>query len=159
MTPLVTPVATRRPRWHELTVTRVERLTDTAVAVSFAVPDELAAEYAFEPGQHLTLRHRIDGQDVRRSYSICLSRADALRRKEIRVGSAVVPGGAMSTWLNEQVAPGDRIEVLPPLARSPARRARTGPVTTSRSRPGRGSPRSSHCSPVPWRTNRTRGPR
>ena len=115
MTPLVTPAATRRPRWHELTVTRVERLTDAAVAVSFAVPDELAAEYAFQPGQHLTLRHRIGGQDVRRSYSICLSRADALRRREIRVGSAVVPGGAMSTWLNQEVAPGDRIEVLPPL--------------------------------------------
>ena len=50
-----------RARFHHLTVSAVERLTDDAVAVSFAVPDELAQEYAFEPGQHLTLRATING--------------------------------------------------------------------------------------------------
>ena len=104
-----------RARFHHLTVSAVERLTDDAVAVSFAVPDELAQEYAFEPGQHLTLRATINGEDARRSYSICLSRAEALRRKELRVAAARVGGGAMSGWLNDSVKVGDEIEVMTPL--------------------------------------------
>lgn len=112
---LISKPTRSRPRFHALTVSNVQQLTDEAVAVSFAVPDELAGIFAFEPGQHLTLRATIDGEDVRRSYSICLSRSEALRRKEVRVGSARVPGGAMSSWLNEKVKPGDEIEVMSPL--------------------------------------------
>ncbi|NHN55931.1 phenylacetate-CoA oxygenase/reductase subunit PaaK [Calidifontibacter sp. DB0510] len=112
---LSTPPTRHRPRFHELEVTAVDRLTPGAVAISFAVPDELAQEFAFEPGQHLTLRATVDGQDVRRSYSICRSRSEALRRKEIRIASAEVPGGVMSTWLNREVQPGDRIQVMSPL--------------------------------------------
>src|SRR6478672_7172982 len=104
-----------RARFHHLTVSAVERLTDDAVAVSFAVPDELAQDYAFEPGQHLTLRATINGEDARRSYSICLSRAEALRRKELRVAAARGGGGAMSGWLNDSVKVGDEIEVMTPL--------------------------------------------
>jgi len=115
MTSLVTRPARHRARFHPLTVTRVERLTDDAVAVSFAVPDALADEYVFEPGQHLTLRATVDGQDVRRSYSICLSRPEALRRKELRVAAARVGGGLMSAWLNDSVVAGDQIEVMTPL--------------------------------------------
>ncbi|KNX36770.1 1,2-phenylacetyl-CoA epoxidase subunit PaaE [Luteipulveratus halotolerans] len=109
------PARRSRPRFHSLTVSGVQQLTPGAVAVSFAVPDELADVFAFEPGQHLTLRATIDGEDVRRSYSICLSRSESLRRKEVRVGSAIVAGGAMSTWLNEKVDVGDEIEVMSPL--------------------------------------------
>ncbi|TWE13370.1 2Fe-2S iron-sulfur cluster-binding protein [Rudaeicoccus suwonensis] len=109
------PVRTRRPAFHPLTVSSVDRLTSTSVAVTFAVPSELSEQFAFEPGQHLTLRATIDGDDVRRSYSICMSRPEALRRKEIRVGSAVVDGGRMSTWLNNEVAVGDVIQVMSPL--------------------------------------------
>lgn len=107
--------ARHRARFHELVVARVERLTDGAVAVSFTVPDELATEFAFEPGQHLTLRATIDGEDVRRSYSICLSRAEALRRKEVRIASARLDGGVMSAWLNAAVNVGDRLQVMTPL--------------------------------------------
>ena len=65
----------RRTRaFHPLPVAAVERLTDEAVAVTFAVPDDLRDEFAFEPGQHLTLRATIDGEDVRQSYSICQPR-------------------------------------------------------------------------------------
>lgn len=115
MTALITTPTRRRPQFRELQVVDVERLTSNAVAITFAVPDELADEFAFEPGQHLTLRRMIDGEDIRRSYSICISRPEALRRKVIRVGSAQVDGGLMSTWLNSSVEVGDTIEVMTPL--------------------------------------------
>lgn len=115
MTSLITKPARHRARFHTLTVTEVERLTDDAVALSFAIPDELADEFVFEPGQHLTLRTTIDGQDVRRSYSICRSRPEALERKELRIASARLPGGRMSNWINDSVAAGDTIEVMTPL--------------------------------------------
>ena len=115
MTSLITKPARHRARFHTLTVTGVERLTDDAVAVSFAVPDALADEYVFEPGQHLTVRATVDGQDVRRSYSICLSRPEALKRKELRIAAARVGGGLLSNWLNDSVTPGDQLEVMTPL--------------------------------------------
>ena len=113
---LLTPAApVRRPRFHPLHVSRVERLTDEAVAVTFAVPRELWDEYAFLPGQHLTLRATIDGEDVRQSYSICQPRSGRDGMGQLRVASAVVEGGRMSTWLNSSVAPGDEIEVMTPM--------------------------------------------
>ncbi|HEY8305788.1 MAG TPA: 1,2-phenylacetyl-CoA epoxidase subunit PaaE [Lapillicoccus sp.] len=105
----------RRPRFHPLRVTRVERLTDEAVALTFAVPRELWDEYANLPGQHLTLRATIDGEDVRQSYSICQPRSGRNGTGLLRVASAVVEGGRMSTWLNSSVAPGDEIEVMTPM--------------------------------------------
>ena len=101
--------AKRRPRFHPLTVANVERLTDDAVAVTFDVPPDLAEDYAFQPGQALTLR-RVDGdRDERRSYSIC-----APVGAPPRVGVREVPGGYFSSWLVHEVSPGDRVEVLPP---------------------------------------------
>ena len=116
----MTVVLTTKPKrgratFHPLRVSRVQRLTDTAVAVSFEVPEQLAAEFAYQPGQHLTLRATINGEDVRRSYSICLPRAEALARHELRVASSQITGGAMSTWINESVQVGDVIEVMTPL--------------------------------------------
>lgn len=61
----------RRPAFHRLRIEQVERLCEDAVAVTFAVPDGLAAQFAFRPGQTLTLRKVVDGTDERRSYSIC----------------------------------------------------------------------------------------
>jgi ring-1,2-phenylacetyl-CoA epoxidase subunit PaaE len=99
----------RRPQFHPLRVAEVERLTDDAVAVTFDVPAELAADYAFLPGQALTLR-RVDGdRDERRSYSIC-----APMGAPPRVGVREVPGGFFSSYLVREVRPGDEIEVLPP---------------------------------------------
>jgi ring-1,2-phenylacetyl-CoA epoxidase subunit PaaE len=90
-------------------VARVEQLTDDAVAVTFDIPTELAGDYAFKPGQALTLR-RVDGdRDERRSYSICAPVGAAPR-----VGVREVPGGFFSSYLVHQVRPGDEIEVLPP---------------------------------------------
>ena len=99
----------RRARFHPLQVADVQRLCADAVAVTFDVPPELADEYAFRPGQSLTLRRMIDGREERRSYSIC-SPAGA----PPRIGVREVPDGVFSTWLVREVRPGDKIEVLPP---------------------------------------------
>lgn len=98
-----------RRQFHELTVERVDRLCDDAVAVTFGVPAGLADRYDFRPGQSLTLRRIVDGRDERRSYSICASAGQPLR-----IGVREVPGGALSGWLVNEVRPGDRIEVQPP---------------------------------------------
>ncbi|MEU4892749.1 1,2-phenylacetyl-CoA epoxidase subunit PaaE [Streptomyces sp. NPDC044780] len=100
----------RRPAFHPLRVAAVERLCEDAVAVSFDIPDELAGEFAFAPGQSLTLRRQVDGRDERRSYSIC---APAGARP--RIGVRVVPGGLFSSWLVHEVGPGDTVEVMAPV--------------------------------------------
>ncbi|GAB2758755.1 phenylacetate-CoA oxygenase/reductase subunit PaaK [Terrabacter koreensis] len=108
------PAARHRARFHPLTVASVERLTDESVAVTFEVPEDLVDEFAFEPGQHLTLRATIGGEDVRQSYSICQSRRADPTGRRLRVAAAQVPEGRMSTWLNAGVAPGDVVDVMTP---------------------------------------------
>jgi ring-1,2-phenylacetyl-CoA epoxidase subunit PaaE len=115
MSSLITRPAARRGRFYPLTVARIDRLTDDAVAVSLAVPSDLGSEFMFEPGQHVTLRARVDGQSVQRSYSICLARSVALERKELRIAAARVGGGLLSNWVNDHLRAGDRIEVMTPL--------------------------------------------
>lgn len=95
--------------FHDLKVAGIERLCDDAAAVTFEVPPSLAAEYDFKPGQSLTLRRTVDGRDERRSYSICAAAGSAPR-----VGVRLVPGGLFSSWLLNEVRPGDTIEVAPP---------------------------------------------
>ncbi|MFE6056263.1 1,2-phenylacetyl-CoA epoxidase subunit PaaE [Kitasatospora sp. NPDC056446] len=99
----------RRPTFHRLRIDRVERLCEDAVAVTFAVPDELAQEYAFRPGQTLTLRKLVDGADERRSYSICAPVGGPLR-----IAVREVPGGLFSRWLVREARPGEEVEVLTP---------------------------------------------
>ena len=99
----------RRPRFAPLTVERVERLTDDAVALTFDVPAELTEDYRFSPGQALTLRRVDGGRDERRSYSICAPVGAAPR-----IGVREVPGGWFSSYLVHEVRPGDTVEVLPP---------------------------------------------
>ncbi|USQ78891.1 1,2-phenylacetyl-CoA epoxidase subunit PaaE [Ornithinimicrobium faecis] len=104
-----------RAVFHGLTISRVERLTDEAVAISFTVPPALRDEYAFEPGQHLTVRATIGGEDLRRSYSICVSRKRAQQTGELRVATARVPEGAMSNWLHDNAEPGEVLQVMTPI--------------------------------------------
>jgi ring-1,2-phenylacetyl-CoA epoxidase subunit PaaE len=99
--------------FHTLKVADVRRETPDAVSIAFAVPPELADDYRFSPGQHLTLRRECDGQDVRRSYSICAGLDD----RELRVAVKKVEGGVFSTLCNEIIRPGDMIEVMTPQGR------------------------------------------
>ncbi|MEO1000309.1 MAG: 1,2-phenylacetyl-CoA epoxidase subunit PaaE [Pseudomonadota bacterium] len=100
-------------RFHTLTVAGIERLTTGAVAIDFAVPEALAEAYDFAPGQYLTLKAEIDGEEVRRSYSICAPAGAG----QLRVGVKAVPGGRFSTFANEVLAVGDTLEVMEPEGR------------------------------------------
>jgi ring-1,2-phenylacetyl-CoA epoxidase subunit PaaE len=96
--------------FHTLTVASVEPITDESVAVTFAVPDDLAGAFHHVPGQHVIVKASVDGEDVRRSYSIC-SAPDA---GSVTVGIKRLDGGVFSTFANTVLAPGDVIEVTPP---------------------------------------------
>jgi len=104
---------TLSPLFHDLRVRRVEPDTTEAVIVSFEVPNELRQVFGFTQGQYLTLRKTLDGQDLRRSYSICAGVDDG----ELRVGVRKVRGGVFSNWINEQLQPGDTISVMAPQGR------------------------------------------
>jgi len=104
------PALRRRPRLHPLAVDRVERLTDDAVSIRFAVPDELAPEYAFLPGQHVSIRTSLAGDDVRRSYSICSPAGSGI----LEVAVKRLEGGRFSSYAHDRLSPGDVLEVLTP---------------------------------------------
>lgn len=99
--------------FHPLRVRSVQPDTPEAVIVSFEVPEDLRPVFGFTQGQYLTLRKEIDGQDLRRSYSICAGVDDG----ELRVGVRKVRGGVFSNWINEQLQPGDTLQVMAPQGR------------------------------------------
>ena len=121
-------MSTSSPRFHSLTVRDVRRETADAVSVAFEVPSELADAYAFAPGQYLTLRATLEGEDMRRSYSICSGPGDADRtpgrgtRRRVR--------GATSTVI--RLEPPSRLE----------------PATTTAGRCRQGECRRHACGPV-----------
>jgi ring-1,2-phenylacetyl-CoA epoxidase subunit PaaE len=106
-------------RFHTLRVAAVDRLTDDSVALTLAVPPELREEYRHAPGQHLALRRRADGTEIRRTYSIC-SPAPAPGDdgpRALRVGVRLVEGGAFSTYALKEIGIGDELEVMTPAGR------------------------------------------
>ena len=102
-----------QPLFHPLKVRAIEADTAEAVIVSFDVPQDLRATFGFTQGQYLTLRTSIDGQDLRRSYSICAGVDDG----ELRVGVRKVRGGVFSNWINAHLKPGDAVQVMAPQGR------------------------------------------
>jgi ring-1,2-phenylacetyl-CoA epoxidase subunit PaaE len=112
------------PRFHDLTVARVSPEAAGAVAITFAVPPDLHGHFDFQPGQFLTLRATIDGQDVRRNYSICSTRSRYTRARELDVGIRPMEGGLFSNWAATQLRPGDRLAVMPPDGRFTIRKPR-----------------------------------
>ena len=101
------------PKFHRLQVRDVRRETRDAVSIAFAVPEDLEPDYAFEPGQYLTLRTDLDGADVRRSYSICSGPADG----ELRIAVKQVDNGLFSTFANSAIKVGDALDVMTPTGR------------------------------------------
>ena len=97
-------------KFHALPVASVERETRDAIAVTFDVPAQLRDLFRFEPGQHLTLRTDIGGEDVRRSYSICAP-ADG----PLRIAVKRTPGGLFSMWANDALRAGTTLDVMPPM--------------------------------------------
>src|SRR6201995_2558676 len=101
------------PRFHRLAVSDLRRETTDAVSMTFAIPRELADDYAFAPGQDLTLRTTMDGEEVRRSYSICSGPDDG----ELRIAVKKVDGGAFSGWAADELKSGDELDVMTPTGR------------------------------------------
>lgn len=99
--------------FYPLTVRSVQPDTAEAAIVNLEVPDNLREQFAFTQGQYLTLRAEVDGQDLRRSYSICSGVDDG----QLRVGVRRVDGGAFSNWVHAQLKAGDQIQVMPPQGR------------------------------------------
>lgn len=110
-----TATSRRRAAFHTLDVAEVRRLTADAVEVTFAVPEELEGEFDYVPGQYVALRKDLPDaegnvQEVRRSYSICAEPVPG----EIRVAIKRDLGGIFSTWANEHLAAGEKIDVMSP---------------------------------------------
>lgn len=101
------------PKFHRLTVRDVTRETRDAVSIAFDVPAHLTDDFAFAPGQYLTLRATVEGEDVRRSYSICSGPLDG----ELRIAVKQVENGLFSGWVNSALKAGDELEVMTPTGR------------------------------------------
>ncbi|WP_237216134.1 1,2-phenylacetyl-CoA epoxidase subunit PaaE [Falsiroseomonas oryziterrae] len=97
-------------RFHPLRVTRVDRETADAIAVTLQPPPQAAELFRFTPGQYLTFRRVVDGEEQRRSYSICAG----LDEGALRVGIKRVEGGSFSAWAVDHLKPGDVLEAMPP---------------------------------------------
>jgi ring-1,2-phenylacetyl-CoA epoxidase subunit PaaE len=102
--------AAAHPVFHMVPVKEVRRLTADSVAVTFDVPEDLRDEFAFQPGQHLSVRTNLGGRDVRRNYSICSSATSG----ELRIGVKRIPGGEFSSFAAEVLRPGHSLELMTP---------------------------------------------
>jgi len=100
-------------RFHRLKVKEIRRETPDAVSVLLDVPPPLQPEYLFRQGQYITFKMFLDGEEVRRSYSLC----SAPHERILRVAVKEVPGGKMSTYINRHLKEGDEIEVMTPMGK------------------------------------------
>ncbi|TQF00909.1 MAG: 2Fe-2S iron-sulfur cluster binding domain-containing protein [Spiribacter salinus] len=101
------------PRFHELEVTDIHKTIRDAVVVTLKPLAEDEDNFDFIQGQYLTFRRDFDGAEIRRSYSICSGKQEGI----LQVGIKRVDGGAFSTWANEELQVGERIEAMPPMGR------------------------------------------
>ncbi len=97
-------------QFHSLRVASVARNTRDAVVVTFDLPDALMSDFSFLPGQYLTLRTQLNGEELRRSYSICSAPQDRV----LRVAIKRVDEGSFSSWANHELQAGQTLEVMPP---------------------------------------------
>lgn len=96
--------------FHPLRVKKIERETDDCVSIEFTVPEELQEVFQFRQGQNLTIKKIVNGQELRRNYSICTSPFDG----RLKVAVKKVEGGLFSTFANDELTAGDILDVLPP---------------------------------------------
>lgn len=99
--------------FQPLTVKKVIKETADCVSVSFDIPETLRQEFLFKEGQNITIKSTIDGQELRRSYSLCT----APHEGEIKVAIKKVDAGLFSQYANESLKAGDVLEVLPPVGK------------------------------------------
>ena len=99
-------------KFYKLKVSDVHRETHDAVSVAFEIPIQLAAEYQYKQGQYLTLKLKTNGEEIRRSYSVCTS---PFVEKELRIAIKEVKDGRASTYINRNLKKGDEVEVMTPM--------------------------------------------
>jgi ring-1,2-phenylacetyl-CoA epoxidase subunit PaaE len=96
--------------FHSLAIAEIVDETAEARSIRFEVPPELRQAFRFRPGQHVTLRAEIGGEEVRRNYSLCVAPEDGT----LMVTVKRIAGGLFSNWANDHLKPGDRIDVMEP---------------------------------------------
>lgn len=96
--------------FHKITVKDIRKETPDCISVSFDIPRDLQEEFSFVQGQNITIRKNIDGDELRRNYSLCTSPADG----DFRIAIKQMEGGKFSTWANSKLKAGDVLELLPP---------------------------------------------
>lgn len=97
-------------KFHELRVATVTPETRDAIVVTFATPPDHAEDFRYLAGQHLTLRAQIEGEEIRRSYSICAG----AQEQTLRIAIKRVDDGQFSNWAAEHLKPGSTVEVMAP---------------------------------------------
>jgi len=97
-------------QFNFLSITDIKKETTDTVSIAFEIPASLKTEYSFIPGQYVTLKSTINGEDVRRAYSIC----SAPYENELRVAIKQIPNGIFSTFANNELKTGDKLEVMTP---------------------------------------------
>ncbi|WP_246796491.1 1,2-phenylacetyl-CoA epoxidase subunit PaaE [Burkholderia perseverans] len=102
------------PQFHPLRIRDVQPETADAVTVAFEVPAELREQFRFTQGQFVTLKTQIDGEETRRSYSICIGTTDYDRDGELRIGIKRVRGGRFSNFAFDTLKAGHTIDVMTP---------------------------------------------
>ncbi len=96
--------------FHRLTVKNIRKETSECVSVSFEIPEHLTEAFRFEQGQNITIKKTIAGEELRRNYSICTAPSE----NDFRIAIKQMEGGKFSTWANQELKPGDVLEILPP---------------------------------------------
>lgn len=100
-----------KPQFYTLRVKEVKPETQDGVSVSFQIPTELAQQFSYQSGQYITIKKQLDGEEVRRSYSLCSSPYET----EFRVGIKKIPQGKFSTFAHDVLQSGDELEVMNPM--------------------------------------------
>ncbi len=98
-------------KFHQLSIKNIHRETVDCVSIAFDIPETLKADFSFTQGQYLTLKTLINGEEVRRTYSICTAPSD----NDLRVAVKEVDAGVFSTFANRILKKGDVLEVMPPM--------------------------------------------
>lgn len=97
-------------KFYNIPIKKIDRPTEDSVALTFDLPDDIRTEFHHLPGQHITIKTTIDGEDTRRSYSICSCPLD----EDLTVAIKKVEGGKFSNYACDTLKEGDTLELMPP---------------------------------------------
>ncbi|MCE2823590.1 MAG: FAD-binding oxidoreductase, partial [Saprospiraceae bacterium] len=100
-------------KFYPIKIATIRRETSDCISIALDIPDDLKEVFRYSPGQYLTFRAGLNGEEVRRSYSLCSAPSD----REWRVAVKKVDGGLFSTYANEHLRAGDILEAAPPEGR------------------------------------------